>query len=309
MSVIDKHSATLTVGATAVQVLSGTLTMDDTRAPMYEARLEVLTPTSSSTLDARTFKRCTLRLEQRFSEVAFTYDLTTLHASKTTAQLTSQYGGMTTAQITASLGFYASAGGTSNGRTFSLVLRETRRVEAGVTEILLQSDECLLVDDLLFEFNPEVITSTTIAGWIEAFNNLNEARGYVFQSTVDISTSNPSAPSGLYPPDPSARSLFIEPGQSLWDVLQGPLQQVECRIYSRGDGTLVVVSDVWTSTAVTLTIAQGVNLIDYGDGFARDSDVWGDAVIVKYESAGANNGYIASVSTTQTEFTLSLIHI
>jgi hypothetical protein len=217
---IDLQTCTATVAATALEVIDGSVTLDDSWAPYLQGRLTVETPADTSILDPRTLPTMDLVMTQRFGDgLQFTSDLTTLYTGGTSATLTAAWASALTSALTALIGAWnAAVIGATSLACLGVYITDAVQREDGTTQLTIAGGEH---------------RAQQLRDWLRLSPSF--LLGFVTYTPVTIRNLFPYLSPGtlvqgdvdLIVPAPSRKALFgvpVEsPSQDQWEPLQAAI--------------------------------------------------------------------------------------
>lgn len=257
---IDSHDVIVeTPGGIDLGPISsaGTLTIDLGWSPHVQATLTLAPNENALALAAS--DRLIVHLLQRTGTISFLSDLDYLIAGGDTTDFDTLLATGTTTAVVDDLitaGNYNSPPLAATSRRFDLIVTDAPRLTPDGVVLSLGSDEHEFDSILWFWPTPLTITERTPAGMLaQAFAALEaEHVDWTAPTVFDI---------GLqleYPEEP----IVIERAGAVFDEIIRRIAYLRHRVYSPGDGTLLIRRYPWTtSDELEVEVTQGYNLIDW----------------------------------------------
>ncbi|NQX34056.1 hypothetical protein [Herbiconiux sp. VKM Ac-2851] len=269
---IDKHTATLFAGDTAIDVMDATLTLDAEWSPYAQASVTIADPSREvyDSLDPLRTARARLTFLRTFAEPGRLSDLTNRYSSTgaTLAKISADVGGPNLATKSAKFT------GTPFNNTYLppsskslelMVLTRTRDLVAGTVRLALASDEALLQSYALTGNAPVTFTAGSIR---ELVATVLARIGAVPEYGDE---DGPIDPDGA----------VWEPGVSALDFLDPHLKASGLQLWCDSGRWFLLAPDAYEGAQLT-TLTKGTDVLSAERETSTAGDYF-DAVVVAYE--------------------------
>lgn len=285
---LSSHSIAAYVGETQLDVISASITLDESWSPYVQGTITCPIPENAilDTIDPRDRVHIRLYVQQVFGESETIAHLTTLFTGSTIASMTAAYTGKYLFELSAlwftpwnSFGVRAS---TRRDLYVSLRRRSIDHVSATM-QLDFSSDEAYLQDYALttpYAYAPG-ITSVRSA----VIDALARIGGFLQAGTADGTIE--------------ANASTWNPGQSAWSYLEPLIQRAKLRLFCDEKGRFFLVNDTYVADGQT-TLTYTGTITSATDDIDRDSRDYFDGVIIKYtwtDALGATQ-YAYDAATT-----------
>lgn len=270
-SVIDRHTITASIDPLDIelQVIGGSFSLDESRAPYAEMNLTAAFPTDEE-LELIDITAQPLRISGQIrQDFGIIWSLATLTAAggNSVANIT-DFGGVSPSSITNRLfGSWNPLARPSQVRAFDLYVTE-RSIDNNKRELTFKatSDESrMIMDSLVAEssFDPETVSIPTLVQ--------NVLDRYDAELEAGWSTGNVV----------EAEATIWEPGHKAWDYLDAFLEAASLRIWADEIGRWYL-TERQTTTPGHLNITPTNTMISHVDSMVYDPNLWYDAVVIEY---------------------------
>jgi len=289
-SVVDRHSYKATIDPLGIvlDVIGGSLSLDESRAPYAEITLVTEFP-SVSDMELLDITAQSLRVSGEIRQdfgIIWTLGTLTSVGGGSVSALT-DFGGVSPSSITNRLfGSWNPRALPSQVKTFDLYVTE-RRLDAKERKLTIRatSDESLLINDALIasaSLDPESQSIPTIVqGVLDRYSATLEA----------------GAASGTVS---EQEATLWEPGVRAWDYLNDFLEAASLRVWC-DERRKWYLTTRQTLTPGNLIITPTSTMVSHTDTMAYDPSVYFDAVLVEYrwndDTLGAQVAYDFAGST------------
>jgi len=273
--------ATLPSGA-ALNVIDGSLKLDESRSPYATASLTVTTPDDLTTIDPRVDTRIFMRLTGQTGGFAFVFDLSERWGGKLVSDLSERWGGLLVSDMSNDRERKWNAAyseGTTRPASLGLRSRETRT--DGTTRLELASDEALL-QDLRNTQDVGFINQPTVRAFINAvFSGFLSPTQSMHQFALADGADDAPMPVGTNDSDPTGAYQYVPVGVPYWDFMSQYVQQANLRLWCDELGIMRLTQRDFTVPGY-ISVRKGINMTDATDTIDRASDEWADNVIMEW---------------------------
>lgn len=270
-SVIDRHTITATLDPLDItlDVIEGSLSLDESRAPYAEMDLVAAFPTDEELLlidiTAQPL-RISGEIRQDFGII---WSLATLTAAggNSVSNIT-DFGGVSPSSITNRLfGSWNPLARPSQVRPFDLYVTE-RSIDNNERQIRFRatSDESRMITDTLVATSSLDPGTTTIPTIVQSVLDRYDAELEAGYATGDVE---------------EADATIWEPGHKAWDYLDAFLEAASLRIWADEIGRWYLTGRQ-TASPGHLNITPTNAMLSHVDSMAYDASVWYDAVVIEY---------------------------
>lgn len=268
---VDSHVARAQAQTGLVlDVKEFSMTLDESWSPYAQGEITIANPGPAGLdqLDARKSARVSITVQQDFGASDPVSDLTAAWAGKKASDITTLWAGKKVRDITAEHYQPWNSFGVRvpTTRTFDLGVRGRPLVHKDNTiSLKVMSDEMLMQDYALVDLKPYTPAATSVRQLVQAV--LARLGAYLEQGTADGTVN-------------AASSTWL-PGVSAWDYLAPLVQQAGLRLWC-DENRRWYLTDSTLSAPGTVTLSEGVTIVDATDDVNRDGE-WYDAVVITYE--------------------------
>jgi len=278
VSVIDRHALTATIEPLGIplDVIKGSLSLDESRAPYAEMKLTAALPTASDMqlIDITTQSlRISGQIRQDFGTI---WTLATLtDAGGGSVSTITDFGGVSPSSITNRLfGSWNPRARASQVRPFDLYITE-RTFDTKERELIIRasSDESLMINDTLVagqSLDPESVSIPVIVqGVLDRYSATLEA-GAASGTVVE------------------QEATLWDPGIRAWDYLDDFLEAASLRVWADEQRKWYLTARQ-TLAPGNLRITPTNTMLAHLDSMAYDPKAYFDAVVIEYRWNDADN--------------------
>jgi hypothetical protein len=278
VSVVDRHTITATIDPLGIplDVIKGTLSLDESRAPYAEMSLTAALPTAAEmqqidiTVQAL---RISGEIRQDFGVIWSVATLTA--AGGGSVSTLTDFGGVSPSSITNRLfGSWNPRARASQVRSFDLYITERvfDSLERSLT-VKASSDESLLIHDTR-------VAATSLDPGSENIPTIVQAVLGRHSATLEPGYSGGTVA------EPEA--TLWDPGVKAWDYLNSFLEAASLRVWS-DENRKWYLTERATTTPGHLNVTPTNAMVSHSDTMAYDPAAYFDAVVVEYRWTDADN--------------------